>query len=135
MCVIVNLDLAIPATIQYAFSNLKRMSIYNDNDNTLLGLIAISPDNIIEYANRMKSWDLGRVVVNFNSDDALEGLRSYPEFFIPMDGLQMYRLRPQNDNTRLTEDDVKTIIRSLVSNINYSPRVLRTVGLLNNIIR
>ena len=135
MCVIVNLDLAIPATIQYAFSNLKRMSIYNENANTLLGLIAISPDNILEYANRMKSWDLGRVVVNFDSRDALEGLISYPEFFIyPVDDSQMYRLRPQNDNTRLTEDDVKTIIHSLISNINYSPRVLRTVGLLNNTI-
>lgn len=134
MCVIVNLDLAIPATISYAFSNLKKMNKYNENANTLLGLIAISPNNILEYANRMKSWDLGRVVINFDSGDALEGLLSYPEFFIPMDGSQMYRLRPQKDNTRLTEDDVKTIIHSLVSNINYSPRVLRTVGLLNNII-
>lgn len=132
MCVIVDLDLVVPAIISLEFSNMRYMEGYSDHSEKYLSAMTISLNQIMNYAARMKSWDLGRVVVNFNMEDAIRYLQSNPDIFEQIDHSQVYLVRLPHNANQDKDALMSELIEKLVSKINYSPRVLRTVGLLHD---
>lgn len=133
MCLVVNVDLVVPAVISSEFLSIQCLNGYDENKDKYLETMTISARQIMSYASRMKSWDLGRVVINFESEDAERYLRSKPDLFSPTETLpNVYSvILPQSTGTTDKESSLKDILQKFVSNINYSPRVLRTVGLLH----
>lgn len=131
MCVVVDLDLVVPAVISMEFSSMKCLRGYESNKRKYLDAMTISLNQIMNYAMRMKSWDLGRVVVNFRREDAAHYLRSNSDIFIKIDPSEIYSIRLPYDEGR-EEDAVQCLIDKMKARINYSPRVLRTVGLLED---
>lgn len=130
MCVIVNLDLVVPAIISSEFFSMRYMEGYSVHRDKYLSIMTISPHLIMNYATRMKSWDLGRVVVNFDKEDAVRYLHSNPDMFEQIDQSQVYLVKLPRNTDEDKETLMKELIARLVAKINYSPRVLRTVGLL-----
>lgn len=129
MCVIVNVDLVVPAVISSEFLNMQCLNGYDENRDEYLATMAISAGQIMNYATRMKSWDLGRVVINFGSEDVERYLRSKPDIFSPKaDQPRIYSILLSQGTDK--EQLMKKLIDDFVSKINYSPYVLRTVGLL-----
>ena len=126
---VVNVDLVVPAVISSELWNIQCLNGYEKNRDEYLATMTISVGQIMNYAARMKSWDLGRVVINFGSEDAEHYLQSRPDIFRRKEGCpQLYSvLRPQDRNR---EQRITGIIADFVSKINYSPYVMRTVGLL-----
>ena len=139
-CIVVNEDLAIPAHLSYEFSILRALPTYQKDETHRREYIkcgvSITPKNAVDYAQRMKSWDLGRVVGNFDANDALHFLESHPKLFKTLDSERNVR---HDENTLFSlvipegidpEKYVYNVIDELTSHVNYSKRVLRTVGLL-----
>lgn len=130
MCVVVDLDLVVPAVISLQLLNIKSLDGYPENKEAYLSAMTISADQIVSYANRMKSWDLGRVVVNFDWDDAVRYLQSNSNLFRQIENYSVYSIIiPQMDEFD-KERVITELLHELTSRINYSSRVLRTVGLL-----
>lgn len=130
MCVVVNLDLVVPAVIASEFLMMRCLAGYEDNKDSYLEALTISTRQIMNYAVRMKSWDLGRVVVNFDSQDADRYLQSRPDIFRQIDRNHIYSIRLSEHTDKDKALLVSELIDSLTSTINYSKSVLRTVGLL-----
>ena len=133
MCVIVNLDLIIPAILSEQLVRAKMLSEYNKKRSVdfYLNLVTISANQMITYAERMKSWDLGRVIINFTEEDANHYLNSNTKIFEKKNGSDLFLVRLLPIVNGSNELSMKRLIEYLVSNINYSPRVLRAVGLLH----
>lgn len=130
MCVIVNLDLVVPAAITLELTNIKSLNGYRNNKDLYLSSMTISADQIMNYAMRMRAWDLGRVIVNFDREDAVRYLNSNADMFKQIHHDSIYVIKvPQTDENDM-EESVAQLIKKLTSTINYPPRVLRTVGLL-----
>lgn len=133
-CVVVNYDIVIAAVINKNFEIIKSLAGYKENKNDYLKAICLCTRAITEYANRMKTWDLGRVVINFDANDALHYLQCHPELFKPFDSNEYepderkffgFRI-PENIDL---EEYFSNLIDELKSHLNYSKRVLRSVGL------
>lgn len=131
MSVVVDLDLVVPAVISTEFSNMKCLRGYKENKKSYLNAMTISLNQIMNYALRMRSWDLGRVVVNFEREDVSRYLHSNPDIFVQIDPSEIYSIR-LNYYDGKEEEAVVNLINEMKSKINYSPRVLRTVGLLED---
>lgn len=131
MCVIVNIDLVIPAALSSEFDTMRRLSGYKEYSNAYLNAMTISADQVMNYAHRMKFRDLGRVVITFNSSDVEFYLRSNTDLFEEIKGSHgLYSVRIPNDGEMKKETSMHNLLKKLTSTINYSPRVLRTAGLL-----
>lgn len=134
MCVIVNADLIIPAVVASEFSTMRRLNIDNTYSDIYLEAMTISVSKVMNYAKRMKSWDLGRVVITFNSEDIDFYLRSNTEFFRELEGSEgIYSIKIPKDGEIKKENSVRNLLKKLTATINYSPRVLKTVGLLQSV--
>lgn len=131
MSVVVNLDLVVPAIIESEFSDMKSMGGYETNKDQYLEAMTISATQIMNYASSMKSWDLGRVVVNFDREDAVRYLQSNPRRFKQISPSHIYSIKIPKNSDESSESRMKAFIRELTSEINYSTHVLRTVGLLH----
>lgn len=131
MCVVVDLDLVVPAVISMEFSSMKCLRGYASNKKRYLNAMTISLNQIMNYAMRMKSWDLGRVVVNFRREDAARYLHSNPDIFVKIDPSEIYSIQLPYDEGQ-EEAAVLGLLDEMKAKINYSPRVLRTVGLLED---
>ena len=134
---IVNYDLVLPAFIYSYYKRLKVLDGYKDNKKDYLGVICLTLKQIEDYAIKMKSWILGRVVVNFDAKEVLNFLQSHPELFKPFDSESNYFKHNENTFFSLVipedidpEEYVINIINDMTSHINYPKRVLRAVGLL-----
>lgn len=127
--VIIYLDLVIPAVILQEYIWIKSLNCYRENKKSLLSTMTISADQIMNYAMQMRSWDLGRVVINFGKNDAELFLKRNPHLFERMDCKEnLYFVKiPKSNNM---ECEVENFIRNLSHNINYPVNVLKTVGLL-----
>lgn len=134
MCVIVNLDLVIPAILSEQLIHARMLGEHNKSRGVdfYLNLVTISANQIITYAERMKSWDLGRVIINFTEEDANHYLNSNTKIFEKKNGSDLFLVRLLPIVNGSNELSMKRLIEYLVSNINYSPRVLRAVGLLTS---
>ncbi len=140
MCVIVNLDLVIPAVLASELSRVKRLSHNSSEQNidNYVASITISADRVTNYAMRMKSWDLGRVIVNFSKNDAENYLSARSNLFSEIDNLKIYSIiLPQETNWGVSQSWDKMIqcIKQLSNNLNYSERVIKTAGLSNYVFR
>lgn len=131
---LVNYDLVVAAVIKDQFKIIKSLDGYNENKNDYLSAICLCTKNITNYATRMKSWDLGRVVINFDDNDVLHFFQCRLDIFKPFDSNRFepnegkfFSLRiPENIDP---EEYVSNLIDELTSHLNYSKRVLRTVEL------
>lgn len=130
MSIVVNLDLVVPAVIASEFSMLRNLEGYEENKESYLGAMTISTKQIMNYAVRMKSWDLGRVVVNFDNNDVERYLQSRPMLFQQIDQDDIYSIRLAETTGEDKAFLVTELIKDLTSTINYSQKVLRTTGLL-----
>lgn len=125
MCVIVDLDLVVPAIIReefYTYSVLEREKedIFNYFD-----FLTISPEHIMSFALYMKSLDLGRVVINFSQDDARKYIKIRSDIFKEIDDTDVYMVKINDNSAR----SINTWIEKSKSKLNYSKRVLSSVGL------
>lgn len=131
MCVIVDLDLVVPAVIALEFINIRSLDGYRDNKEDYLSAMTISADQIMNYATRMKSWDLGRVVVNFDWHDAVRYLQSSSDIFEQIENYSVYSIKLPQSSGCDKAAYISDLIKSLTLKTNYSPSVLSTVGLLH----
>ena len=79
--IIVNLDLVIPAVILQEMINIKSLNNYQNNSKAYLSTMTISVDQVMNYAIRMRAWDLDRVIVNFDRNDVINYLQHNADLF------------------------------------------------------
>lgn len=120
------------------FTNMKALSKdknYDEREKCFKAM-TISANQIMNFAYHMKTWDLGRVVVNFGREDAEYYLRSNSDIFkkIVFSGIsdlpEIYAFQVQEGESG--EVSINELLKDLKSKINYAPGVLRAVGLLNS---
>ena len=129
MAVNVNLDLVIPASIQNEFNVMRRLRDYSKYKDIYLSAILLSSDSIWNYAWRLMWRDIDRVILTFKKSDIDKYLKTNIDVFEEINNYGLYKLNFLQNQT-LNEDKLKKYIKRLCSNINYSPEVLRTSGLL-----
>ena len=133
-CLVVNYDLVVAAVIKDQFKTIKSLAGYKENRKAYLSAICLCPNSIMSYAKRMKSWDLGRVVINFDINNVLHFFQCRLDIFEPFDSNGSEPDERKFFGFRISEniDPEKyfsNLIGELISHLNYSKRVLRTVGL------
>lgn len=128
MAVIVNTDLVIPAVLNMSLYKIINGDSSKELKDKFLSMIALSPESLVKFADRMKCWDLGRVVRNFDSMTALNILRQDANLKELGRGGQFVIDFPKDVDK---EQYLKKLIGEYLRPINYSPRVLRTCGLLS----
>ena len=131
MCVIVNLDLVIPAILKNEVDIVKEYRKYGENKRWHLENIQISPNYAMNYANSLKYLDLGRVVVNFRKEDVEKYFKLNSQIFKEILNENIYKLiLPMSDEVDDIEKHFDNLINEMVSKLNYSNHVLEVVGLL-----
>lgn len=130
MCVVVNLDLVVPAVISLEFLNMRCLDGYSNNAEKYLDAMTISTHQVMNYAHRMKSWDLGRVVVNFGEEDADRYFKTNSDIFVQIGHSRIYSIQLPYETGKKKDSQLSELIQNLTSKINYSPYILRAVGLL-----
>ena len=124
MCVIVNIDLVVSAVIYSELAEIRRIAGGQAENQDCEKAITVSPDRVMRYARQLKFSDLGRIVINFGREDVAEYLDENSKIFRRVGESQVYRLAP-------VQTGQKGALDGMLSKLNYSDRVLRTVGLLN----
>lgn len=131
--IVVNLDLVIPAVILQEIINIKSLNNYQNNSKAYLSTMTISVDQVMNYAMRMKTWDLDRVIVNFDKNDIINYFQHNADLFERINHSSAYLIKFLETNNCDMENYVLTLIKNLSSKINYPIRVLKTVGLSKDI--
>lgn len=131
--VIVNLDLVIPAVILQEIINIKSLNNYQNNSKAYLSTMTISVDQVMNYAMRMRVWDLDRVIVNFDRNDVINYFQHNADLFEQIGHSSAYLIKFLETNNYDMENYVFSLIKNLSSKINYPVRVLKTVGLSKDI--
>lgn len=131
--IIVNLDLVIPAVILQEMINIKSLNNYQNNSKAYLSTMTITVDQVMNYAMKMRAWDLDRVIVNFDRNDVINYLQHNADLFEQINHSSAYLIKfLETDNCDM-ENCVLSLIKNLSSKINYPIKVLKTVGLSKGI--
>ena len=131
--IVVNLDLVIPAVILQEIINIKSLNNYQNNSKAYLSTMTITVDQVMNYAIRMRAWDLDRVIVNFDKNDVINYFQHNADLFEQVGHSSAYLIKFSETNDYDMENCVLSLIKNLSSKINYPIKVLKTVGLSKDI--